>query len=116
MTLIRRFDHHEPVAEPDNQLALRSLLRADDTAADLSITWVHLEGHHRRLRSDAGPRIYLVLEGTVRMQVGDESEVDLGVGDLLVIPAGTPYELWGPGIYLVMNQPGFREGDDVYVS
>lgn len=114
MTLHRRFAAQAEVAEPVNDLVLRSLLRTGDTDADLSVTWVRLEGHHRRLHSVGGTRVYVVVAGEGRAQVGEDPPVDLALGDLLAIPGGTPYELWGPMTYLVANQPGFLDGDDVY--
>lgn len=116
MTILRRLHDVQPIAEPSNDLLLRTLLRTDDSAADLSITWVRLEGHHQRLRTDAGTRVYVITDGAGRAQLGADAPVDLGAGDLLVIDAGTPYELWGPMTYLVINQPGFRDGDDIYES
>jgi mannose-6-phosphate isomerase-like protein (cupin superfamily) len=37
-----------------------------------------------------------VLEGTLRAKVGGE-ERDLGPGETLEIPAGTPHQMWNPG-------------------
>ena len=55
--LHRRLAEVAPRHEPDNDLMLRGLLAVDDTEADLSITWVQLTGHHRRLGTDASTRV-----------------------------------------------------------
>ena len=41
---------------------------------------------------------------------------EVGAGDVVVIPRSTPYHLDGTLTYLVLNQPGFREGDDHYLE
>lgn len=114
--VIRRSADAVEVAEPSNELTLRSLLRADDSAADLSITQVRLAGHHRRLVTEASERIYVTLEGGGTITTGDDAPVPLADGDVVVIPRGVPYHLDGPLTYLVMNVPGFREGDDHYLE
>ena len=114
-TLHRRAAAQPTVEEPDNDLLLRSLLGSDDSAADLSVTWVELAGHHRRLVTEASTRLYLVVEGDGTITV-DEEVLEVGRGDLVVIPSGMPYHLDGELTYVVMNQPGFREGDDRYLE
>lgn len=113
---LRRFAERDEVAEPANGLVLRGLLGVEDSDADLSITWVRIDGRHRRLRTDAGTRVYVVLAGSGTFTLGDEPAVEAGEGDTVVVARGTPYELAGTMTYLVINQPGFRDGDDVYLE
>jgi mannose-6-phosphate isomerase-like protein (cupin superfamily) len=113
--LLRRFEDAEPVHEPENHLVLRGLLGVDDSDADISMTWVELTGHHRRLRTEATTRIYLVVDGSGTITVGDEP-IAVRTGDTVVIPRGAWYDLEGPMTYLVVNQPGFRDGDDQYLT
>lgn len=113
--LHRRFHDAALIAEPDNDLQLRSLLSVADGAVDLSITWVRIDGRHQRLRTDASTRIYVVIEGRGTVTVGAEP-VTVDTGDVVVIPPGRPYHLEGDMTYLVLNQPGFREGDDLYLD
>jgi mannose-6-phosphate isomerase-like protein (cupin superfamily) len=113
--LLHRFADAPVVREPDNDLVLRALLGAADSDADLSMTWVQLSGHHRRLRTEASTRIYVVLEGGGTITVDDEPHT-VRSGDTVVIPRGTSYDLDGPMTYLVLNQPGFRDGDDHYLD
>lgn len=113
--MVRLADATE-VAEPSNALVLRSMLTATDSPANLSITHVRLEGHHRRLRTDASDRIYVTLEGGGSITIGHDAPISLETGDVVVIPRGEPYHLDGPLVYLVMNVPGFRDGDDVYLE
>lgn len=103
------------VEEAENELVLRALLSPEESAADLSVTWVELAGHHRRLVTDRSTRLYLVVDGRGTITV-DEEILEVERGDLVVIPPGTPYHLDGDLIYVVMNQPGFREGDDRYLE
>lgn len=114
--VLRRFADVPEVAEPGNGLVLRGLVDAADPAGDLSATWVRLEGHHRRLRTDASARLYVVLHGGGTIAVGDADPVVLADGDVVLLPPGTPYDLDGPLTYLVMNRPAYRDGDDVYLE
>ena len=114
--LHRRLADVPAVAEEANALTLWPLLGATDSAADLSITRVRLEGHHRRLRTDASTRVYAIVEGGGTITVGDDLPTPVADGDVVVIPRGVPYHLDGPLTYLVLNVPGFRDGDDVYVE
>lgn len=113
--LHRRLADQPVVTEPSNELSLRGLLAAADSDADLSITWVQLDGHHRRLRTDASTRLYLVLTGSGVLTL-DAEPIEIAAGDLVVVPRATPYHLDGTLTYLVMNQPGFRDGDDIYLE
>ena len=114
--LHRRLADTAAVAEPENALTLWSLLAHADSGADLSITRVRLEGHHRRLRTDASTRVYAIVEGGGSVTVGDDAPRKVADGDVVVIPRGVPYHLDGPLTYLVLNVPGFRDGDDVYLE
>lgn len=114
-TVHRRFHDAELIAEPDNDLELRSLLAVGDSSVDLSITWVRIDGQHQRLRTEASTRIYVVVEGRGTVTVGEEP-VTVDAGDVVVIPPGRPYHLQGDMTYLVLNQPGFRDGDDRYLD
>lgn len=113
--LHRRFRATRLVPEPNNQLELRTLLSVTDGGPDLSITWVRIDGHHQRLRTDASTRLYVVLSGHGTITVADEV-FEVESGDLVVIPPSTPYHLDATMTYLVMNQPGFRAGDDLYLD
>jgi mannose-6-phosphate isomerase-like protein (cupin superfamily) len=104
------------LSQPDNELLLRALVEGQDTRGDLSVTWVQLSGRHRRLRTTRSTRVYLVLTGAVTMRLGGDAPQLLEAGQLLVVSAGTPYELSGIGTYLVINAPAFRPGDDEYVD
>lgn len=114
--VLRRAAAAIAVDEPSNALVLWTLLRAGDSSADISITRVRLEGHHRRLLTEASERIYVVLEGGGSITLGDDAPAALLDGDVVVIPRGMAYDLDGPLIYLVMNVPGFRDGDDRYLE
>jgi mannose-6-phosphate isomerase-like protein (cupin superfamily) len=111
--LIRR-DEVPEVAQPEDALTLRALAPSRVTGRDLSLTWVALAGRHRRLRTRRSTRLYYVLDGSARFVLGDGEPVDAHRGDVVVIPRDTPYELAGELTYLVINSPGYVEGDDEY--
>jgi mannose-6-phosphate isomerase-like protein (cupin superfamily) len=116
MTKVVRIADVAAMSEPDNELLLRALVSATDTDGDVSVTWVQLSGRHRRLRTARSSRVYLVLTGAVTMRVGRDAPQLLEAGQLLVVLAGTPYELSGIGTYLVINAPAFQPGDDEYLD
>jgi mannose-6-phosphate isomerase-like protein (cupin superfamily) len=116
VTTVVRIADVPALSQPDNELLLRALVEGQDTRGDLSVTWVQLSGRHRRLRTTRSTRVYLVLTGAVTMRLGGDAPQLLEAGQLLVVSAGTPYELSGIGTYLVINAPAFRPGDDEYVD
>jgi uncharacterized protein (DUF885 family)/mannose-6-phosphate isomerase-like protein (cupin superfamily) len=101
------------VPEPENALLAEPLTTADETAGELSLTRVTIDGRHRPVRTDASTRVYYVLEGSLTVR-WDGDEVRLAAGSRHVVPRGTTYELAGRAVYLVVNGPGFRAGDDQY--
>jgi len=107
-------DDSPEIAGPLDAVVMRPLVRAAVHGGDLSLTWVRLDGRHRRLRTDRSTRVYYVLEGEATFIVGDAPEFRAGEDDTVVVPAGTPYEFWGEMTYLVVNGPAFVDGDDVY--
>jgi mannose-6-phosphate isomerase-like protein (cupin superfamily) len=116
VTKVVRLSDVQAVSQPDNELLLRALVSAADTHGDISVTWVQLSGRHRRLRTARSTRVYLMLTGVVTMQLGGDAPELLAAGQVLVIPAGTPYELSGVGTYMVINAPAFQPGDDQYLD
>jgi mannose-6-phosphate isomerase-like protein (cupin superfamily) len=99
------------VPEPSNDLVMRPLVAEDDVSA----TWVRIDGTHRRLRTDRSTRLYIVLDGDGWFELGDDPRFELRAADVVVVPRGVPYAIGGGLTYVVVNGPGFREGDDVYV-
>ena len=99
---------------PEDAVVMRALVRRPEHGADLSVTWVRLDGRHRRLRTDRSTRVYHVLDGEATFVLGDGDPFAIGAGDTVVVPRGMPYELSGALTYLVINGPAFAEGDDVY--
>jgi mannose-6-phosphate isomerase-like protein (cupin superfamily) len=116
MTKVVRIADVAAMSQPDNELLLRALVSAADTEGGISVTWVQLSGRHRRLRTARSTRVYLVLAGAVTMRIGLDEPQLLEAGQLLVVAAGTPYELSGIGTYLVINAPAFHPGDDEYLD
>jgi len=111
--LVRARDVPE-VAEPSNHVVMRALVRAADHGPDLSMTWVRLSGRHRALRTERSTRVYYLLGGSGRFEVGDDPPFDADAGDVVVVPRGVRYAFEGEMTYLVVNGPAFHEGDDVY--
>jgi mannose-6-phosphate isomerase-like protein (cupin superfamily) len=111
--VLRRRRATAEIEAPQDDLVMRKLLTADD-GAGMSITWVRLSGHHRRLRTERSTRVYYILDGVATFVVGDEPAFDAQEGDVVVVSRGTPYEFEGEATYLVLNTPAFVDGDDVY--
>jgi mannose-6-phosphate isomerase-like protein (cupin superfamily) len=106
-------DDEPDIAAPADDVVMRPLVRRDRHGTDVSITWVRLDGRHRRLRTDRSTRVYYILDGTATFDVGGD-RFDVRKDDVVVVPVSTPYEFWGETTYLVVNGPAFAEGDDVY--
>ena len=116
-TMLIRLDQLPDIPRPDNDLVMKHVVDRDRHSPDLSITWVKIDGRHRRLASTTGDRVYYVIEGSGRFQVGDGAPwVDAGAGDFVFIPKDVPYELEGELVYLVINGPAFGPGSDRYLE
>jgi mannose-6-phosphate isomerase-like protein (cupin superfamily) len=112
--MLVRLDDVPEIAESSNDLVMRQLVDATSGEGNLSVTWVRLAGRHRRLRTDRSTRLYYVVEGDGWFAVGEESEVAIHAGDVVVVPRRTAYALGGELTYLVVNGPAFAPGDDIY--
>jgi mannose-6-phosphate isomerase-like protein (cupin superfamily) len=74
---------------------------------------VSIDGHHDRVVNHESDRVYYIVEGTGRFQVGNGASIEpVAAGDFVFIPRDTPYEFEGNMRYLVMNGPAFRPGSD----
>ncbi|MCB1858768.1 MAG: cupin domain-containing protein [Gammaproteobacteria bacterium] len=66
--------------------------------------WHSLDGIHER---------YLIIKGTAQVEVGDLSPVDVGVGDVVVIPAGVRQRIKNTGcdelIFYALCTPRYQE-------
>ncbi len=115
--MLIRIDQLPDIEVPDNDLVMKHVVDRDRHSHDLSVTWVRIDGRHRRLASTTGDRVYYVIEGEGRFQVGDDAPwVNAGAGDLVFIPKDAPYELEGRLVYLVINGPAFGPGSDRYLE
>jgi mannose-6-phosphate isomerase-like protein (cupin superfamily) len=100
-------------AQPQRSLVLRRAVNAEDHSQAVSVTWVSIAGHHDRVVNLDSDRVYYILEGGGRFQVGDGAPIEpVTGGDFVLIPRATPYEFEGNLRYLVMNGPAFRPGSD----
>jgi mannose-6-phosphate isomerase-like protein (cupin superfamily) len=103
-------------AEPENAIVYKRMVRRDLHGPDLSLTWVQLEGRHRRLVCHESEWVYYILEGSASFALGEGAPQPVDAGDVVVIPRGTPYGFEGRITYLVMNGPAFRPGSDIYLE
>ncbi|MGX1098617.1 cupin domain-containing protein [Amorphus sp. MBR-141] len=106
----------ETETEEGNPILARRLVRRDRHGEALSLTWVSLDGRHRRLVCHESDRVYYILDGAARFRVGGEPEATVTGGDVVVIPRATPYDFDGRMTYLVINGPAFRSGSDVWLD
>ena len=67
----------------------------------------------------ASEEIYFFTSGAGRMRLGDE-ERDVGAGDCVVIPPGTPHKLWNTGaeplVLLCACAPAYSHEDTVILE
>jgi mannose-6-phosphate isomerase-like protein (cupin superfamily) len=93
-------------------LVMKKVITRETHTPDISITWVKIWGHHRRMVCDISDRPYYIIEGNGEFQLGDDEPFAVTAGDFVFIPRGVPYEFSGDMTYLVMNGPAFLEGSD----
>jgi uncharacterized cupin superfamily protein len=94
-------------AEDDNPLTFRRIVRRDLHGPDISMTWIKLEGRHRRIVCHESDRVYYILEGQARLEVGEAGAESVAAGDTVFLRRGTPCAFEGTVTYLVMNGPAF---------
>jgi mannose-6-phosphate isomerase-like protein (cupin superfamily) len=80
---------------------------------DISLTWVKLWGHHKKMVCHVSDRAYYIIEGSAVFQVGDDAPGTAAAGDFVFVPRGAPYVFDGDITYVVMNGPAFTPGSDV---
>jgi mannose-6-phosphate isomerase-like protein (cupin superfamily) len=113
MTRVSR-DDVPAIAAPEDAVVMRPLVQRAEHGPDLSVTWVRLQGRHRRLRTNRSTRVYYVLDGDATFVLGDGDPFAVAAEDTVIVPRGVPYEFWGQMTYVVINGPAFVDGDDVY--
>ena len=94
-------------------LTLKRVINIDEHTADISVTWTRIWGHHDRVVNEISDRVYYIIEGEGRFQVGDGAPIEnASAGDIVFIPRNVPYEFDGTMRYIVMNGPAYRTASD----
>lgn len=94
-------------------LVLKRVINIDEHTADISVTWVRIWGHHDRVVNAISDRVYYIIDGDGRFQVGDGAPIEaVSAGDFVLIPKNVPYEFDGNMRYVVMNGPAYRTASD----
>lgn len=109
--IIREQDVPE-IREEGYPLVMKKIIHGDGHSKDISITWVKIWGHHKKMVCDVSDRAYYIVEGEGEFQVGDGEPGEVTAGDFVFIPKGVPYVFDGHMTYLVMNGPAFVPGSD----
>ncbi len=110
--IIRAADVAETPQEP-RPLALKRVINIDEHTRQISVTWARIWGHHDRVVNAISDRVYYVIEGEGRFQVGDGAAIEtVPAGDFVYIARGVPYEFDGHMTYIVMNGPAYRTASD----
>ena len=110
--IIRADDIPETLQTP-RPLSLKRFINVEEHTPQISMTWVHIWGHHDRIVNDICDRAYYILEGEGTFQVGDDTPMEaVTAGDVVYIAHGVPYEFEGHMRYIVMNGPAFTAGSD----
>lgn len=104
MKIIRAADC--PVRDgASSPLVSRRLVTPADTAIGMAVSWVRLAGAHARQNSGAGQRLYYILSGEARFDVGQQTSGVAGAGDVVIIPQDVDYTFEGNMDYLYVNIP-----------
>jgi mannose-6-phosphate isomerase-like protein (cupin superfamily) len=100
-------------AQTPRPLVLQRVINVEEHTPNISLTAVRIWGHHDRVVNAGCDRVYYVIDGAGRFQVGDGAPVEaVGPGDFVFIRKGVPYEFDGEMRYLVINGPAFTAGSD----
>jgi mannose-6-phosphate isomerase-like protein (cupin superfamily) len=92
---------------------MKKIFYRGEHSSDISVTWVKIWGHHKKMVCHTSDRAYYIIEGEGEFQVGDEPPGQVHSGDFVFIPRSVPYVFDGQMTYLVMNGPAFTPGSDV---
>ena len=93
-------------------LVMKTVINRDEHSPAISVTWVKIWGHHKKMVCDESDRVYYIIEGVGEFQVGEGPPGQVNAGDFVFIPKGVPYVFEGEMKYLVMNGPAFLPGSD----
>ena len=93
-------------------LVMKTVITRAENTPDISVTWVRLWGHHKRMVCDRSDRPYYIIQGDGTFQIGNDQPFKVTAGEFVYIPRGVPYEFCGNMTYLVMNGPAFLPGSD----
>ncbi len=107
-----RLEELAEIREEGYPLVMKTVINRQDHSEELSVTWVKIWGHHKKMVCDVSDRAYYIIEGEGEFQVGDDEPYDVQATDFVFIPKGVPYVFDGNMSYLVMNGPAFVPGSD----
>lgn len=110
--MIIRPEELEELREEGYPLVMKRVIRREAHSPDISVTWVNIRGHHKRMVCDLSDRVYYIIGGEGVFQVGDDPPGPVRAGDFVFIPRAVPYVFDGHMTYLVMNGPAFVAGSD----
>ena len=74
--IIRAGDMPETLQTP-RPLSLKRFINGEEHSEQISMTWVHIWGHHDRIVNASCDRVYYILEGEGTFQVGDDAPIEM---------------------------------------
>ena len=111
--MIIRTEEFPESPQDGRPLMLKRVVNIDEHSDDISVTWVRIWGHHDRVVNHISDRVYYVIDGEGRFQVGDDTPIEtVRAGEFVLIPKDVPYEFEGEMRYIVMNGPAYRTASD----
>jgi mannose-6-phosphate isomerase-like protein (cupin superfamily) len=100
------------IHEEGYPLVMKKVVHREHHSNAISVTWVKIWGHHKKMVCDDSDRVYYIIEGKGEFRVGDDPPGRVDTGDFVFVPRGVPYVFDGHMKYLVMNGPAFLPGSD----
>ena len=83
----------------------KRVVKIDEHPDQISVTWGRLWGHHDRVVNEISDRVYYIIEGSARFQVGDDTPIEtVEAGDFVFIPQHVPYEFEGEMRYIAPEE------------
>lgn len=101
---------------PGSSLIMKRVINREEHSELISLTWVKIWGHHKKMACDISDRLYYIIDGEGEFQVGDNPPGRVVGGDVVLIPKSVPYVFDGHMTYVVMNGPAFVPGSDIVLE
>lgn len=113
MTEIKLIKKDDAVAKKISDSYTVFNLLTGELSKNVSVAVSKADEHLEETKNKTSDRVYYVLEGSLKVKSGDKTFV-ANSGDIIFIPANTPYQFEGTFKAILINSPPFDpENEDI---